>query len=89
MGWPLAGVEPSSPGHGTRGRRSPVTARLHATWGTAISLFGVQAGINMVRDLTFPLWASWVPTDEATVLFGLVRVDEAGGGAVPVGLGLV
>lgn len=79
----------------TAARQDPSTRRdltwlaLHATWGTALSLFGVQAGLNMIRDLTFPLWASWLPAEEATLLFGLVRVDEAGGGAVSVGLGLV
>lgn len=69
-------------------RRDLMWLPLHATWGTAISLFGVQAGINVLTDLTFPLWAPLLPAGEATVLFGLVPLDAGTGWPLAVGLGL-
>ncbi|WP_293696140.1 sensor domain-containing protein [uncultured Agrococcus sp.] len=62
---------------------------VHATWGLIASFFGFQAGINVLREISFPLWWHLLPADEATTLNGLIRVNDWSGAAFSVALGVV
>ena len=76
-------------------RRDPTVRRdlawlpIHAVWGWAVGAVGVQIGVNVVRDLTFPLWWYLLPLTEASLLNGLVSVTDWGSVWWAILLGLV
>lgn len=57
-------------------RRDLAWLSIHASWGLLASLFGLQAGVNVVRELTFPLWWHLLPAEESSMLNGLVPVTD-------------
>ncbi|WP_025272477.1 sensor histidine kinase [Haloglycomyces albus] len=56
-------------------RRELYWLGVHATWGLLLGVFGLQAGVNAVRELTFPLWWYLLPPEGATVFNGIVYLN--------------
>ncbi|HIW61809.1 MAG TPA: sensor domain-containing protein [Candidatus Stackebrandtia excrementipullorum] len=99
MGHPIVSAYPPLP-RGLRAvpgylRHDPTVRRdlawlpIHAVWGWAVGAVGVQIGVNVVRDLTFPLWWYLLPLTEASLLNGLVSVTDWGSVWWAILLGLV
>jgi signal transduction histidine kinase len=60
-------------------RRESGWLLTHATLGFAISLLGLSAAANAVRDTTFPLWWWLLPPNEASPSIGLWLVRDLPG----------
>lgn len=70
-------------------QRDLIWLPIHATWGLITSAFGVQAGANVLRDLSSPLWWNLLPPEDATALNGLIPISTWWGVAFTMAMGAV